>query len=83
MRPMRGGKEGVINLVQKQTIIIKHREGVSNRKIAADLGIDKNTVNTYVNEYERELRELLASNPEIDEAELPPGRQGKKLWLLS
>ncbi len=70
---MRGGKEGVIKLVEKQKIIIKHREGVSNRKIAAELGIDKNTVNSYVNEYERELRELLALNPGMDEAALPPG----------
>ena len=63
----------MISLVQKQTIIIKHREGMSNRQIAAELGIDKNTVNTYVNEYERELRELLASSPEMDDAALPPG----------
>ena len=62
----------MINLVQKQSIIIKHREGVSNRQIAIDLGIDKNTVNSYVNEYEEELRKLLESNPDMDSETLHP-----------
>ena len=38
----------MIDLVQKQKIILKHRGGDSNRQIAAELGIDKNTVNKYV-----------------------------------
>ena len=63
----------MIDLVQKQKIILKHRGGDSNRQIAADLGIDKNTVNKYVNEYERELAELMTKNPETDPEELPPG----------
>ena len=42
----------MIDLVKKQQIIIKHRGGTSNRQIAIDLGIDKNTVNKYVDEYE-------------------------------
>lgn len=45
---MIGGTEGVISLVQKQNVFIKHREVVSNRQIARELGIDKNTFNTYV-----------------------------------
>lgn len=64
--------EGVISLVQKQNIIIKHREGVSNRQIARELGIDKNTVNTYVNEYEAEMRRLLEDNSDMNENELSP-----------
>ena len=63
----------MIDLVQKQKIILKHRGGDSNRKIAAELGIDKNTVNKYVNEYEKELSDILAKNPEADLEELPPG----------
>jgi len=62
----------VVKLVQKQQIILKHREGVSNREIAVQLGIDKNTVNKYVNQYEEELRRLLESNPDMDCSELPP-----------
>ena len=62
----------MIALVQKQQIILKHREGMSNRKIAKVLGIDKNTVNNYVNEYETELRRLIAENPNMDENELIP-----------
>ena len=59
-------------MVQKQDIIIKHREGVSNRQIAIELGIDKNTVSWYVSAYERDLRNLLAANPDMDEATVPP-----------
>ena len=62
----------MIALVQKQQIILKHREGMSNRKIAKVLGIDKNTVNYYVNEYEAELRRLMAENPDMNENELVP-----------
>ena len=63
----------MIKLVQKQTIILKHREGLTNREIASLLGIDKNTVNKYVNQYDEELRKLLNENPEMDPQELPPG----------
>ena len=62
----------MIVLVQKQQIIIKHREGMSNRKIAKELGIDKNTVNTYVNEYENDLRRLMSEHPDMDKNELAP-----------
>lgn len=60
-------------MVQKQKIILKHRGGESNRRIAEELGIDKNTVNKYVNEYEKQLADLLAKNPEADPDELLPG----------
>ena len=63
----------MIDLVQKQKIILKHRGGDSNRQIAAELGIDKNTVNKYVNEYEKELADLMVKNPQTDPEELPPG----------
>ena len=61
----------MIELVQKQDIIIRHREGVSNRQIAKELGIDKNTVNRYVSEYELALQALLSANPELDAATIP------------
>lgn len=37
-----------------------HRDGESNRKIAAVLGIDKNTVNKYVAAYDAEMQKLFA-----------------------
>ena len=61
----------MIGLVQKQNIIIRHREGMSNRQIANELGIDKNTVNHYVSEYELALQALLAGNPDLDAAVIP------------
>ena len=69
---MRGGTEGVISLVEKQSIIIKHREGISNRQIALDLGIDKNTVNSYVNKYEEDMRRLFDEHPDMDKEVLAP-----------
>ena len=66
------GKRGVIDLVEKQKIILRHRDGDSNRQIAADLDIDKNTVNKYVNEYEEAMAKLLASDSEASAEQLPP-----------
>ena len=62
----------MIELVKKQKIITKHLEGVSNRQIAKDLKIDKNTVNSYVKEYDAQLQKLLADNPDMNENELAP-----------
>ncbi len=59
-------------MIQKQQIILKHRDGLSNRKIAEQLGIDKNTVNTYVKAYDSEIQKLLSENPDADPAELSP-----------
>lgn len=61
----------MIGLVEKQKIIIKHRGGTSNRQIAAELGIDKNTVNTYVREYEDEVRRLLEEHPDLNAEVIP------------
>lgn len=60
----------MITLTQKQKIILKHIEGTSNRNIAKELSISKDTVNKYVNEYEKKKSELLMMNPELDHEEL-------------
>jgi transposase len=60
----------VINLNQKQRIILKHIDGMSNRSIAGELHMSKDTVNKYVAEYEQKKQELLANNPEADPREL-------------
>ena len=53
----------MIKLIDKQQIILRHLNNESNRKIAADLHIDKNTVNKYVNEYDEQRRALLETDP--------------------
>ena len=60
----------MIKLNQKQRIILKHIDGISNRSIASELHMSKDTVNKYVAEYEQKKQELLANNPEADTKEL-------------
>ena len=60
----------MIKLNQKQKIILKHIDGMSNRSIASELHMSKDTVNKYVNEYKNQKQELLAKNPETDTKEL-------------
>ena len=56
----------MIDLIKKQQVILKHNDGVSNRQIAKELGIDKNTVNKYVNEYDKKLKALMEKDPTVD-----------------
>lgn len=60
----------MIVLKQKQKIILSHINGKSNRSIAAELHISKDTVNKYVNEYEHQKSQLLLMNQEADKEEL-------------
>ena len=60
----------MIKLNQKQRMILKHIDGMSNRSIAGELHMSKDTVNKYVTEYENQKQELLAENPEADTKEL-------------
>lgn len=54
----------------KQQIIIKHVQGTSNREIARELHINKNTVNKYVSEYESHRAEIMKANPDAVPEEL-------------
>lgn len=60
----------VVKLVEKQKIILKHLDGISNRSIADDLHISKDTVNKYVAEYECKKTNILRMNLEADPEEL-------------
>lgn len=60
----------MVTLTQKQKIILRHIEGMSNRSIARELQMSKDTVNKYVVEYEKQKSELLLMNPEADTEEL-------------
>jgi predicted transcriptional regulator len=43
---------------------------VTNRAIARELHISKDTVNKYINEYQEQKSELLQANPKMDQSEL-------------
>lgn len=60
----------MMKLNQKQKIILKHIDGMSNRSIAKELHMSKDTVNKYVTEYEEQKTELLSMNPGADPEEL-------------
>lgn len=60
----------MIKLRQKQRIILEHINGRSNRSIAAELHMSKDTVNKYVNEYEQKKAQLLLLDPKADTEEL-------------
>lgn len=60
----------MITLTQKQKIILKHIDGMSNRSIARELHMSKDTVNKYVTDYEKQKSELVLMNPEVDLEEL-------------
>ncbi len=46
------------NLLDKAAIIKLKEQGLSNRGVARELGIDKKTVNKYWNEYKDNLKKL-------------------------
>ncbi|WP_160680942.1 helix-turn-helix domain-containing protein [Clostridium sp. C8-1-8] len=57
-------------MLQKQKIILKHIEGMTNRAIAKELHMSKDTVKNYIKEYQLQKSELLQTNPEMDTSEL-------------
>lgn len=60
----------MITLTQKQRIILKHLDGISNRAIAKELHMSKDIVNKYVREYQQQKSELLLLDPGLDQSEL-------------
>lgn len=48
----------MINIINKNEVIIRYRSGESKRAIAKALGIARNTVDKYVNEYNQLQQEL-------------------------
>ncbi len=48
----------MINIINKNAVIVKYQSGESKREIVKDLGISRNTVDKYVNEYIQLQHEL-------------------------
>jgi len=63
----------VIKMTVKQSILSKHIQGISNREIARELHVSKNTVNKYVSEYDEMHHKLNAANPSMDPNEIISG----------
>jgi len=51
--------ERVIEIIKKNEIIIKYKNGLGIKTIAKNLGISKNTVKSYVREYEENMCKLV------------------------
>jgi predicted transcriptional regulator len=61
----------MLKLIQKQKIILSYYlEGISQRQIAKNLGIHRETVSSYIKEYEAARQKLIAGGNEISEKEL-------------
>lgn len=60
----------MIELTQKQRIILKHLDGMSNRSIAKDMHMSKDTVNKYISEYEQQKLLILQQDPSARPEEL-------------
>lgn len=61
----------MIELKSKQDILIKFfREGMSQRAIAREVGMDRKTVRRYIKDYEEKLQEIEHSMEEMDKGEL-------------
>lgn len=57
-------------LVDKWKILIQKQKGLSNRRVAEELGIDRKTVAKYWKEYNQSLNKLLSEQPDADIREL-------------
>jgi len=61
----------MINLIEKQKIIISHfQKGKSQRKIAREMGLNRRTITKYVKDYERKKTRLTDSKGNSNKDEL-------------
>ncbi|HHX67961.1 MAG TPA: IS21 family transposase [Gallicola sp.] len=57
----------MITIIQKNEIIVKFKDGLGIKTIARDLGISKNTVRSYIREYQNQMNTL---SEETDKAKI-------------
>lgn len=60
----------MVSKMEKDTVIILYRKGLSIRKIAADTLLARNTVKKYIREYLAAESELVAAKDPIDQARI-------------
>jgi transposase len=60
----------MITLTQKQRVILKHLDGMSNRSIAKEMHMSKDTVNKFITEYAEQKAFLLQQDPDTSSEEL-------------
>ena len=58
------------NLLDKAAIIKLKEQGLSNRGVARELGIDKKTVNKYWNEYKESMQKLRYAKDDLEIKEI-------------
>jgi len=71
----------ITKMSKVKQLMLLHQQGVSNRKIARDLGLDKETVNTYVHKikaHELSINELLNLDDPILESKFIAGNAAHK-----
>ncbi len=62
----------MIDVKKRQDVLALHRAGISNRKIAEQLNVDKGSVNDLVNKVEAEREKYFAAHPNADRSIIIP-----------
>jgi transposase len=63
-------KKGMVGLEKKAKVIQLKNEGLSNREVARQVGLNRETVSKYWEEYKRRRHELVQTGVRVDEKQL-------------
>ena len=59
--------KGMVGMENKAKVIMLKNDGLSNREVARQVGINRETVSKYWEEYKRKRSELMSSGKSVDE----------------